>query len=213
MEINNASLFIGDRIVRSGLTFKVLPGEIIGIVAKSGFGKTCFFRSLMGDSSVKLEGIDNLDLFEFSYVPQKGGLINWLTFEEHLRIFDVQLDIGDLSLLGIEGLLSRKAINLSGGEFHRVLLYLASKSSPRYLMLDEPFVALDVLIKERTQEWVTSKVKTNDIGVIMASHDVDLLYSMCDRIYVFNGTGTAEIVVGDVNSEREFKENIVAFLK
>lgn len=209
IKINNASLYLKDIKIINNLNLDISSKSKVGLIAKSGFGKTSFFRFLNGDNTLKLHGDLSFDKSTTGYVPQKGGLLDWLTFKEHLELFDIKIDKPSLKTLGIYELLDKKVRKLSGGEYHRVLIYIQVYISKKTLILDEPFVSLDIKNKEIVKNWVLNEVNRKGITLIMASHDVNLTFSMCENVVILNSKDNTYLQTNSFSSEEEFKNEVL----
>jgi ABC-type sugar transport system ATPase subunit len=148
--------------VLSGLNLRIESGRYAVLTGKSGVGKTTLVEVIAGlrppaAGRVNLSGVDVTGLPPrargVGYVPQDGVLFRTMTVREHLSFalrirrapaLDVTTRTTVLAgWLGIEHLLDRKAVGLSGGETQRVALGRALAARPGVLLLDEPLAAQD----------------------------------------------------------------------
>ncbi|UCE32901.1 MAG: LPS export ABC transporter ATP-binding protein, partial [Burkholderiales bacterium] len=160
----------GRKVVRD-VSLEVNSGEVVGLLGPNGAGKTTCFYMIVGlvpsdGGSIELDGaqigrmpIHRRARLGLSYLPQEASVFRKLTVEENvLAVLELQVDergqpmrrgaIRDrlealLDELQIEQLRSNTALSLSGGERRRVEIARALASSPRFILLDEPFAGVD----------------------------------------------------------------------
>ena len=210
-------------IVR-GMSLEVNSGEVVGLLGPNGAGKTTTFYMICGlieatDGEVFLDerNISHLPLHEraragIGYLPQEASIFKDLTVEENLMVA-AQASIKDkkaqqarieemLDIFNIEPIRYRKGISLSGGERRRAEIARALVTSPRFLLLDEPFAGVDPLAVLDIQNVIEQLVE-HDIGVLITDHNVRETLDVCDRAYVIKSgallaSGTsAEIAVNE----------------
>ena len=169
----------------------VAPGEILGLMAPSGYGKTTLGKVLSGylpaiRGSVSVNGRS---------LPQKGYCPVQLVFQNpelsvnpRWRIHQI-LQEGyppgpdQLDAFGIHpGWLSRYPHELSGGELQRVAIARILNPATRYLIADEMTAMLDANTQALIWQIVLKFVKQQQVGLIVISHDEPLLKRLCDRI-------------------------------
>ena len=193
----------------NALSFKIAPGEKVGILGRNGSGKSTLLRCLAGvlrpqQGQVTVDGV-NIHSFDpmwraewLSYKPQEALLFEG-TLEENLRGNDRGQDVSALQqALQISGLADEivrgemtldKLIlaggqNLSGGQRQAVALARAFMTNPQILILDEPTAGLDRL----TEQLIIDRLMASSANktLIVATHSLDLLQRM-DRIIVIEG--------------------------
>ncbi|MGD1013859.1 MAG: ABC transporter ATP-binding protein [Acidimicrobiales bacterium] len=180
------------RVIRQGneilheLSFRAGAGELIGLLGPSGSGKSTLMRSLLG---VQMLSGGTLQLLErpagsaslrgaLGYVAQSSSVYLDLTVEENLRYFAGILhvprsEVGRvLSVVSLTTLAGRVVSSLSGGERTRVSLATALLGSPPILVLDEPTVGLDPIL--RRDLWRTfDELAKSGTTVLVSSHVMD----------------------------------------
>jgi NitT/TauT family transport system ATP-binding protein len=195
----------GDRLVLDDLNFRLVPGEIVAILGKSGSGKSTFLRIVAGLSEpsrgeVRYRGKRvNGPVRGAGMVFQSFALFPWLTVlgnvELGLEALKVPKDErrkraeAAIDLIGLDGFESAYPKELSGGMRQRVGFARALVINPDVLLLDEPFSALDVLTAETLRGdlvdlWRDRKIPTQSI--LMVSHNIEESVEMADRILVFS---------------------------
>lgn len=193
-------------------------GEVIGLLGPNGAGKTTTFYIIVGlikpqGGQVFLSGdeITHDPMYLRSrkgvtYLPQEPSVFRKLTVEENLMAILETLGISAeertrrlttlLEELRISALAKRKAFSLSGGERRRVEITRSLVTSPRFILLDEPFAGIDPLAVVDIQN-IIAQLKAKGIGVVISDHNVRETLGVCDQAYILNEgkileTGTPE---------------------
>jgi len=181
------------RLVLRDLDFEVAAGTVTGLLGPSGCGKTTLLRALVGVQQVEQGSIRVLGLEAGSpelrrrvgYMTQTPSVYGDLTVGENLRYFARVLDRRDritevLSLVGLEPHEHSLVRDLAGGERSRASLAVALLGAPDLLVLDEPTVGLDPLL--RRELWSTFH-RLADAGstLVVSTHVMDEA-DRCDRL-------------------------------
>jgi phospholipid/cholesterol/gamma-HCH transport system ATP-binding protein len=198
----------GDRTILKGLDLDVYRGEILGFVGGSGQGKSVLTRAILGLVPKRAGTIEvlgqNLDELSpdgrrqlerhWGVLFQQGALFSALTVKqniqvpmrEYLRLSDRLLD--ELAMLKIQmvGLnpdaADKLPSELSGGMIKRAALARALALDPEIVFLDEPTSGLDPIGAGEFDDLIATLQRTLGLTVFMVTHDLDSLYSVCDRI-------------------------------
>ena len=206
--VRELDLGFGSRMILRGLDLDVRRGEVLGFVGGSGTGKSLLMRAILGlvkKSAGRIEvfgqDLDALSPRERQAVErrcgvlfQQGALFSGLTvlqnvqapMREYLDLSQGLMD--DLARLKIAmvGLRPDAAdkfpSELSGGMIKRAALARALALDPEILFLDEPTSGLDPIGAAEFDELIATLQKTLGLTVFMVTHDLDSLYSICDRI-------------------------------
>jgi lipopolysaccharide export system ATP-binding protein len=195
------------RTVVSDVSLSVESGEVVGLLGPNGAGKTTCFYMILGlvpidAGSVTLDGEDltHLPIFRrsrlgLSYLPQEASIFRKLTVEQNiLAVLELQgYDPDDvrarlealLDDLHIGHLRASPAISLSGGERRRVEIARALATSPRFILLDEPFAGVDPIAVLDIQQ-IIRFLKERGIGVLITDHNVRETLGICDHAYIIN---------------------------
>ncbi len=193
------------RKVVNGVDISVEPGEIVGLLGPNGAGKTTTFYMIVGlvapDEGKVFIGdkdVTDMPMYErarlgLGYLPQEPSVFRKLTVEANLRavieFLPVPVEEHDerieqhLKELGILHLRKARAYSLSGGERRRVEIARAMVSSPRFLLLDEPFSGIDPIAVGDIQDIVMG-LKDRGIGILVTDHNVGATLGICDRAYI-----------------------------
>ena len=184
----------GGRTVLHQLSFAVRPGEVTGLLGPSGSGKTTLMRAIVGvqqvaGGEVRVLGTPSGDpalRARVGYLTQAPSVYDDLTVAENLLFFARVLDVGRhrvgecLAVVGLTGRDGDLVGRLSGGERSRVSLAVALLAEPDVLVLDEPTVGLDPVL--RRDLWRTfHALAAAGAAVLVSSHVMDEA-SRCDRL-------------------------------
>jgi lipopolysaccharide export system ATP-binding protein len=192
---------LGGAPVLRGVSIAVRAGEVLGVFGPSGAGKSTLFRALAGEGRiergrVRIDGADvtSLPLWDrarrgLGYVPQTPSVLLDLTALENLAVFrrlarPARADGPDpAALLADLGLADRAGVpagSLSGGERRRLELARALSASPRVLLCDEPFAAIDPHGADRIGARLRA-LRDGGAAVVVADHHVAAALRLCDR--------------------------------
>ena len=183
--------------ILKGLSFEVKEGEVIGVIGKNGSGKSTLLKCLGGYYRYRGEVL--LRGRELSTYPlrERVRLVNYLPQGIHLP-FDytvrellyattgVSRVEEALKKFKIEELSERLFESLSGGEKVKVLLSRLYLLKPSLLLLDEPSAFLDLSVMVELASFVREAAEQGR-SVIVVSHDIPFLYSICDRFLGLKG--------------------------
>ncbi|MDO4905777.1 MAG: LPS export ABC transporter ATP-binding protein [Lautropia sp.] len=203
----------GARVVVKDVSLEVASGEVVGLLGRNGAGKTTCFYMIAGlvatdGGEIVLDGqsisrlpIHNRARLGLSYLPQEASVFRKLSVEENvLAVLELQVDERGRALkrdeqkhrlesllkeLQIEHIRSNTSISLSGGERRRVEIARALASSPRFILLDEPFAGVDPIAVIEIQR-IVNLLKNREIGVLITDHNVRETLGICDRAYIIN---------------------------
>lgn len=217
LEIQGVSQGFGDVDVLRDITLSVESGEIACLLGPSGCGKTTLFHVISGLTApcagrVLLGGEDITGRpGNLSYMLQKDLLL------QHKRIIDnVSLPLilqgvpiedarsraAELfGVFGLEGTERRWPSELSGGMRQRAALLRAHLFSQEFMLLDEPFSALDAFTKADMHAWFLDVVERMGTTALVVTHDIDEAITLADEVYVMRGNpqaGESTHIVGSV---------------
>ncbi|MFC5541727.1 ABC transporter ATP-binding protein [Ureibacillus suwonensis] len=192
-------IFEGDNGVRN-VSFSVEKGEIIGLLGKSGSGKSTILKAIAGlDQGYSGDILINGDKIqgpheEIGVVFQEPRLFPWLTVLENVQ-FGLNGNKKEntaaarelLKEAGLEHAENLYVKQLSGGMAQRVAIARALVTNPGLLLLDEPFSALDAFTKMQLQDLVLKIWKSQQLTAVIVTHDIDEALYLCDRIIVLSG--------------------------
>jgi sulfonate transport system ATP-binding protein len=204
-----------------GFSLDIADGEFVAIVGASGCGKSTLLRLLAGldtdyAGEIRVDGrrIDGIGA-ERGIVFQEPRLFPWLSVARNvglglaaqgLRRDEAARRVAEaVRLVGLQGFEDALPHQLSGGMAQRVAIARGLVASPRILMLDEPFGALDALTRQQLQRELLAIRERERITTLLVTHDVDEAVFLADRIVVMQaGPGRiAEIVEVTLPRPRE----------
>lgn len=208
----------GKRTVANKVSIDVTQGEIVGLLGPNGAGKTTTFYMTVGLIKPN-EGrvfLDDKDITSYpvykraqigvGYLPQEASVFRSLSVEDNIRsILEMTKTSKEYQREKLEQLIREfslekvrrnKGANLSGGERRRTEIARCLAINPKFIMLDEPFAAVDPIAVEDIQE-VVYHLKERNIGILITDHKADSILGITDRAYLlFEGKvlfqGTSE---------------------
>ena len=211
------------RRVVNGVTISVSPGEVVGLLGPNGAGKTTSFNMIVGlvrpdEGEVIFEGklISGLAMHQrarrgIGYLTQEPSVFRKLTVEQNILAI-LETCTSDkleqkarlkslLEELDLTTLARNKAYTLSGGEKRRLEITRALVTSPRMLLLDEPFSGIDPIAVYEVQK-ILRKLKERRMGILITDHNVRETLKLVDRAYIIHKgdvrcEGEAEFLVND----------------
>ena len=232
IEFENVSLSYGNRLILDNVSFKINEGQIFGMLGPNGVGKSTIFNLITGlikpnNGNIKINGIEVANYpvylrtkkFKVGYVPQYGGYFDDLTLHDNLKAIS-EIVINDknsriekvnnlLSKFELENLKNIKAKFLSGGQKKKLVIALSLLSSPKVLLLDECFAALDVLTIKMLQEIIVNLQQENNITICICDHqardllacvDIAMILSNCKII----AKDTPANLIKDINARNAY---------
>ena len=213
----------GGRTVVRGVSIEVASGEIVGLLGPNGAGKTTTFSMTVGltapDSGRVI--LDTEDLTDdpmyvrarkgIAYLPQEPSIFRGLTVEQNILAILETLDLNRaqrrqrlnelLAELNLTPLAKSPAHTLSGGERRRAEITRALVTSPRFILLDEPFAGIDPIALAEIQK-IVFHLKSRGIGVLITDHNVRETLRITDRAYIVHDgvifrSGTPDTLAAD----------------
>lgn len=212
IEVRNVVNRFGDHVVHDGINLTVFENEILGIVGGSGTGKSVLLRTMLGlhkpnagsvqifgnDITCQQEGRSNLTQCQnrWGVLFQSGALFSGLTVLENVvapiientrisKSFAAELGRLKLKMVGLkEDSFDKHPAELSGGMVKRAGLARALATEPRVVFLDEPTAGLDPISAAEFDQLILYLREHLQLTVVMISHDMDSLLTICDRLAV-----------------------------
>ena len=219
---NLAKEYRGRRVVND-VSVNVGAGEIVGLLGPNGAGKTTTFNMVVGvvkpdEGLVKFQGrkITTLPMHKrarlgIGYLTQEPSVFRKLTVEENIlailetcrlsraeRAVRLKYLLEELDLTPIA---KSKAYQLSGGEKRRLEITRALVTSPKLLLLDEPFSGIDPIAVYEVQK-IIRRLKERGLGILVTDHNVRETLKLIDRGYIIHKgqvlvEGSAEFLAND----------------
>ena len=219
---NLVKAYHGRRVV-NGVSINVGAGEIVGLLGPNGAGKTTTFNMVVGvvkpdEGTVNFldHGITRLPMHQrarlgIGYLTQEPSVFRKLTVEENIlailetcklsraeRAVRLKYLLEELDLTPIR---QSKAYQLSGGEKRRLEITRALVTSPKLLLLDEPFSGIDPIAVYEVQK-IVRRLKERGLGILITDHNVRETLKLIDRGYIIHKgqvlvAGSAEFLAND----------------
>jgi lipopolysaccharide export system ATP-binding protein len=228
------------RNVVNQVALELRQGEIVGLLGPNGAGKTTTFYMIAGlippnAGTIRMDGEDitTMPMYKrarrgIGYLSQEPSVFRKLTVEENILAILETLPISRaerqerldalLDELSIKHLRKNKAYSLSGGERRRLEITRALVTSPKFMMLDEPFAGVDPIAVHDIQGIVAS-LKDRGIGVLISDHNVEQTLDIVDRAYImFDGAvkvsgPVRDLIFDDTVSKVYFGPTLTARLR
>jgi len=210
----------------ASIDLTVAVGEFVSVIGPSGCGKSTLFNIVAGveepDAGViAIDGeSDSSRAGKSGYMPQQPLLLPWRTVEENVML---GLDVRQVShkearqeaykllkRFGLEEFAGHYPATLSGGMRQRVALLRTVLFHRSFLLLDEPFGALDALTRLASQIWLLNVWQEFHSSVLFITHDVREAILLSDRIYVLSARPARVLRVVEVDLPRPRKPEHLA---
>lgn len=214
------------RAVVDGVSISVDAGEVVGLLGPNGAGKTTSFNMVVGlirpdSGAVKFDGSEVTALpmhlrarRGIGYLTQEPSVFRKLTVEQNIRaILETCREPRAEQALRLKYLLEEldltrlaksKAYLLSGGEKRRLEITRALVTSPKLLLLDEPFAGIDPIAVYEVQK-IVRRLRERGLAILITDHNVRETLKLVDRAYVIHRgqvlvEGSAEFLVNDAKA-------------
>ena len=218
----------GPRAVVNGVNLRFRAGEIVGLLGPNGAGKTTTFYMVVGlvpatSGRVRLDGDDITKLrmhqrarHGIGYLPQEASVFRKLTVEQNILAIVEAIGVpyrerkarvqAHLEELHLGPLARQKAFTLSGGERRRLEIARALVTQPKFLLMDEPFAAIDPISVAEVQKMIL-QLKSRGIGVVVTDHNVRETLRIVDRAYLIHqgkvlSEGTGDFLIRDEQARK-----------
>ena len=204
----------------------VEKGEFVSVIGPSGCGKSTLFNIIAGvdaptSGTIAIDGVvDAVRAGKSGYMPQQPLLLPWRTIEENVMLgLDVQRVSRDkarrqaqelLEHFGLADFAQNYPSTISGGMRQRVALLRTVLFNKSFLLLDEPFGALDALTRLSCQMWLLDLWQEVHSSVLFITHDVREAILLSHRIYVLSARPARVLQVIDVDLPRPRKPEHLA---
>jgi lipopolysaccharide export system ATP-binding protein len=211
------------RRVVNGVSITVSAGEIVGLLGPNGAGKTTSFNIVVGlirpdsgEVTLEQEPITRLPMHQrarrgIGYLTQEPSVFRKLTVAQNIMAILETCVLSSaerqirlrylLDELDLTPLAENQAYTLSGGEKRRLEITRALVTSPKLLLLDEPFSGIDPIAVYEVQK-IVRRLKERGLGILITDHNVRETLKLVDRAYLIHRgevlcEGPAEFLVND----------------
>lgn len=221
-KISNISVKRGSKQILKNVNIHIHCGKLTVIIGKNGAGKSTLLKAILGEipheGSITFKNKNNEEKkIKIGYVSQKLDLEN-----SPITVYDMVASFSSnkptflfkskklyekikehLKDFGADNLIDRKVNRLSGGELQRVMLGMAMMSKPDLLILDEPISGIDKNGKEQFYKKIYDLKKSNDMAIILVSHDFEYVKKYADDVILLN-----QVIEKEGTPDEVFKSKI-----
>jgi len=218
----------GPNRVVDGVNLRIRAGEVVGLLGPNGAGKTTTFymvvglvaptagRVLLGGTDITRQRMHQRARRGLGYLPQEPSVFRRLTVAENILAIVEAAGIprreraarveAHLEELHLAHLARQKAYTLSGGERRRLEIARALVTAPKFLLMDEPFAAIDPISVAEVQKMIL-QLKSRGIGVVVTDHNVRETLRIVDRAYLLHRgqvltEGTGDFLIRDEQARK-----------
>lgn len=227
--VNNIIKIYKGREVVKGVSLEVNQGEIVGLLGPNGAGKTTSFYMIVGlikpnRGTIYLdkEDITNFPMYKraqygIGYLAQEASVFRKLSIEDNIRSV---LQLTKLSKkeqenkvdslideFGLGHIRKNRGDLLSGGERRRTEIARALATSPKFILLDEPFAGVDPVAVEDIQR-IVAQLKNKNIGILITDHNVQETLAITDRTYLMFEGGILKAGIPEDLAEDEMVRKV-----
>lgn len=197
LHVRGLTVGFGGEPVLEGIDLDVRAGEFVSMIGPSGSGKTSILRAVTGLLRPQAGVVElDVDADHVAFLFQDDALLPWRTARQNvslgIRIRGVPVGEAEaradewLASLGLAGFGERYPRQLSGGQRKRVAIAQVLALEPRFLLMDEPFAALDAIVRARLTEELLGWVEREHLTVLLVTHDLEEAITVSDVVYVLS---------------------------
>ena len=211
LEVRDIEAGYGDTTILRGVSFRVQPGEMLGVIGLNGCGKTTLLRVISGVLPAR-RGEVIVDGRPTRIIP-RSEMARLMAFVSQDVVVDFSFDVREIVMMGrtpyisrfgwetrrdleitrramefadVVDLADRAITDLSGGERQRAFIAMALAQEPRLLLLDEPTTHLDINHQLAIMNIIRDLNERHGVTVVMVSHDLNLAAEYCDRLLMLH---------------------------
>ena len=219
LAVENVSISFGKNRILSGLTMSASEGEFIALLGPSGSGKSTLLRIVVGEFKHYTGQISGPT--RIGYAPQRAPLLPWLSVFDNLILAKSEDQTASstssfgplvdrlLKRAGLENARELRPPALSGGMRGRVNILRAFLMRSNVLLMDEPFVGLDAVTRERLHTLTLELWSEEKPATIFVTHDIDEALRIANRIVVLGrpeeGSGIRLDIANEIQSSSRLR--------
>lgn len=196
--------------VLDGIDLDIHENKITVILGRSGCGKTTLLRLVAGLETLDQGEIQETDVKKKAYVFQEDRLMPWLNVKKNITFGINDKDIDEdkineiIETVGLKKFYSAYPNQLSGGMKQRVSIARAFAYEPDFIMMDEPFSALDYFTREQMQKELLKIHNKRNCPILFVTHSIDEALTLGDKIVVLEkGRVKSEYEIDEKNKVRD----------
>ena len=238
LQVKGLTKSYGEKKALDNFSMQISECEIVGLVGRNGAGKTTLLNCIAGNIFPDEGSIffDKCNLLKESEVRKDFGILiqpsflDYMNTYDNLRLLQNAVGIWDekiirkqsdevLKIVGLENKGKTYVKSFSFGMKQRLGFAQALLNGHKFMILDEPFVGLDINGREMVKEHIRKIVKEKQIGVIFSDHNLDEVRSLCERVIVIKDgqkvydKGLEEESLYEISVENISKEFVEAISK
>lgn len=206
--------------VLDGIDLTIPTNKITIILGRSGCGKTTLLRLVSGLEGFEQGAIQGIDLKRKAYVFQEDRLMPWLNVKKNitfgLKNKEVNYEKIDeiIEMVGLKKFCSAYPSQLSGGMKQRVSIARAIACNPDFIMMDEPFSALDFFTREQMQKELLKIHHKTRCSILFVTHSIDEALILGDKIVILEkGIIKSQYEIEEENHVRDLLDDKFVALK
>jgi branched-chain amino acid transport system ATP-binding protein len=231
LNVENLNAWYGRSHILQGVSFKVMPGEVVALIGRNGAGKTTTMKSIMGllDRAEGIVLFDNVDLLKqaahkrfgqgLAFVFEERRIVPGLTVMENIelgvmaspegrtRTREVVEEIAE-TFPRLKERLTQEAVTMSGGEQQMLAIARAMAAKPKMIMLDEPSEGIMPKLVDEMFEYF-DVLKKKGVTILLVEQSVEHALQIADRVYIMDQgaivhEATAQALLDDVHMQEKY---------
>ena len=206
--------------VLDGIDLIIPSNRITIILGRSGCGKTTLLRLVSGLESFEQGSIEDTHLKRKAYVFQEDRLMPWLNVTNNITFGLQKKEVNNenineiLEMVGLKQFCRAYPSQLSGGMKQRVSIARAFAYQPDFIMMDEPFSALDFFTREQMQKELLNIHQKTRCSILFVTHSIDEAMTLGDKIVILEkGAVKAQYDIEEKNQWRDLLDDKFVALK
>jgi zinc transport system ATP-binding protein len=211
LRVKNLTVELGGRKIIENISFDLKRGETIVVLGPNGAGKTTLLKALL--KIIPFEGEVEWSVENISYLPPKELMqrkeILPLTVEDFYSLKKIRKNRAYKSLksVGLKvGVYKQRTVQLSTGQFQRLLIAWALVDNPDTLLYDEPTSGIDIGGTETIYSLLHNFWQKSNMNIILVTHDLSVVWEHADNVLCLNKKGICYGVPSEALTTKNLKE-------